>query len=72
MNKTLDLAFSRAAALPEAAQERIGRDLLDHLDALSKLRAEIDAGLEELNAGLGEPLDVEDLIRQARTEDGAR
>ena len=68
MSKTLDIALSRVAALPEAAQEKIGRDLLDRVEALSKLRDEIDVGLAELDAGLGAPLAVEDLIREARAE----
>ena len=72
MSKTLDIALSRVAALPEAAQEKIGRDLLDRVEALSKLRDEIDVGLAELDAGLGAPLAVDDLIREARAEHGRR
>ncbi len=68
MNKTLDIALSRVAALPEAAQERIGRELLDRVETLSRLRDEIDVGLAELDAGLGAPLAVDDLIRKARAE----
>jgi hypothetical protein len=68
MSKTLDIALSRVAALPEAAQEKIGRELLDRVETLSRLRDEIDAGLAELDAGLGAPLAVDDLIRKARTE----
>jgi len=51
--------LTKIAALPEAAQERIARDLLDRIDALSNLRAEIDIGLKELDEGLGSPLDLE-------------
>ena len=68
MVKTLELAITKAAALPEAAQEQLGRELLERIDSLSKLRAEIDAGVRELDAGLGEDLDIEDVIRQARDE----
>lgn len=68
MSDTLDLAFSKAAALPEPARERIARELLDRIEVLSRLRAEIDIGLSELDAGLGRPLDVDDVIRQARAE----
>ena len=63
---TLDLAFAKAAALPEAARERVALDLLDHIESLSRLRAAIDEGLAELDAGLGAPLDIEALIAQAR------
>ena len=70
MVKALELAIAKAAGLPEAAQEQLGRDLLERIDALSSLRADIQVGLDELDAGKGEPLDVEELIRQARNELG--
>jgi hypothetical protein len=44
MSKTLDIDLSRVAALPEAAQEMIARELLDRVETLSKMRDEIDAG----------------------------
>jgi len=72
MVKTLELALQRAAALPEAAQEQLGRELLDRIESLAELRAEIEIGIRELDAGLGKELDVEDVIRQARAEHGRR
>ena len=68
MVKTLELAMTKTAALPEAAQEQLGRELLERIDTLAKLRTEIEAGVRELDAGLGEELDIEDIIRQARDE----
>ncbi len=49
MVKTLELAVARAALLPEAAQEQIGRELLERIDALADLRAAIDIGIRELD-----------------------
>ena len=66
MVKTLELAFSKVAALPEAAQEQIGRELLDRVDALKRLQAEVEIGIRQLDAGEGRPLDIEDVIKQAR------
>jgi hypothetical protein len=66
MTKTLELAISKAAALPDAAQEQLGRELLDRIEALEELRAELDIGLQELDAGLGKELDIEDVIKKAR------
>ena len=63
MVKTLELAMSKAATLPEAAQEQLGRELLDHIETLTELRAEIEIGIKELDAGKGEELDIEELIR---------
>jgi hypothetical protein len=68
MVKTLELAMTKAAALPEAAQEELGRELLERIDNLAKLRGEIEAGARELDAGLGEDLDIEEIIKQARDE----
>jgi hypothetical protein len=71
MVKTLELAISKVATLPEAAQEQLGRELLGRIESLERLRAEIDVGLRELDAGLGEELDTEEFIRQADEEDAA-
>ena len=48
------------------------RELLEHLDALAQLRAAIDIGVRELDAGQGEPLDIEEVIAQAWKEQAAR
>ena len=68
MTKTLELAVAKAAALPEAAQERIAYELLERIDSLSVLKAAVDDGVAELDAGLGTPLDIEEVIRDARAE----
>ncbi len=64
MVKTLELAMSRAAALSEAAQEQLAREILDWIDALERLRNAVEVGTRELEAGKGEPLDLEDMIRE--------
>jgi hypothetical protein len=38
------------------------------VETLAALRAEIEIGIRELDAGLGKELDIEDLIRKAREE----
>ena len=68
MVKTLELAMTKAATLPEAAQEQLGRELLERIDTLAKLRTEIEAGVRELDAGLGVEFDIEDIIKQGRDE----
>jgi hypothetical protein len=68
MSDIPDLAFAKAAALPEPAREKIARELLDRIEALSRLRLEVDAGLAELDDGLAASLDLEGLIREARAE----
>lgn len=66
MVKTLGLAFSKAAALPEAAQEKIGREVIDYIDKLNALRADIESGIRQLDAGEGRELDIDDVLRRAR------
>jgi hypothetical protein len=66
--KTLALALLKAAKLPEAAQEALGRELLERIDELTQLRAEIEIGLKELDAGPGKELDVEELLCELHTE----
>jgi hypothetical protein len=70
MSKALQLAMTKAASLPEAAQEQLGRELLERIEILTRLRADIDVGIQELDAGLGEELDVEEFIRQLHDEHG--
>ena len=68
MVRTLELAITKISSLPEAAQEQLGRELLERIEALQQLRAEIEVGIGELDAGKGEELDIEDVIRQARAQ----
>jgi len=68
MVRILELAISKAAALPEAAQEQLGREMLKRIATLAELRAAIEIGVRELDAGEGEPLDIEEVIGQARKE----
>jgi hypothetical protein len=70
MTKTLELAISKALQLPEAAQDQLGRELLERIDTLDRLRAEVQLGVDELDAGLGETLDIEAVIREAKAMHG--
>ena len=68
MVKILEIAISKAASLTEAAQEQLGREILERIETLAQLRAEIEIGIRELDAGMGEELNIEDVIREARAE----
>jgi uncharacterized protein (UPF0335 family) len=72
MTKALQLAMTKAAALPEAAQEQLGREILERIERLNELRAAIEVGVRELDAGLGEELDFDELLDQLRAEDASR
>jgi hypothetical protein len=66
MVKTLKLAIAEVETLPDAAQERIGRELLAHIEKLRTLRADVAKGIKSLDEGSGRELDIEDVIKRAR------
>lgn len=70
MTKTLQVAMGKAAGLSEAAQEQLGREMLERIDSLDELRAAIEVGIAQLDAGEGQPLDIEDVIGEARAAHG--
>ena len=72
MVKMLELAISKAAALPEEQQEALGRDLLRRIDAMAELRADIEEGLAQLNAGLGRELDLDAFLKRMHEEHGRK
>jgi hypothetical protein len=66
MVKTLERALAEVARLPEAAQEKIGRELLAHVEKLRSLRETINRSIErggsytdeEVEAGVAARLDA--------------
>src|ERR1700757_534193 len=69
--KALDIAISKAQQLPDSVQEQIGRDVLLRIEKLEQLRADLQIGIDELDAGEGRELDLADVINEARREYGA-
>ncbi len=65
MIKILKEAIDQVTALPEADQEQIGRDLLEHALKIRALRADLQAGLD---AGRGKELDIGDVLKRARSK----
>jgi hypothetical protein len=63
MVRALEQAIAQLTQLSEADQEEIGRKLLSHVEKLIALRAEIDKGLNSLDAGRGVAANVEDIVR---------
>jgi hypothetical protein len=70
--KTLELAMDKAATLPAEVQEQIGRDVLERVDQVARLRAELEVGIRQLDASLGEPLDIEEIIATAHANYGRK
>jgi hypothetical protein len=63
MVKSLEQAIAEVAALPDADQEQIGRQLLSHVEKLRSLREELDKGTRSLDAGTGKAVDIDEFIR---------
>jgi len=70
MAKILREAMEEMSNLPEADQEKIGRELLSHLEKLRRLRVEIDKGIQSLDAGRGKALDIEGFLRDMNARRG--
>ncbi|MSP32666.1 MAG: hypothetical protein EXR03_07600 [Pseudolabrys sp.] len=68
MTKVLAEAIAKIEALPEATQEHVARELIAYLEKLSALRAEVDIGIRQLDAGKGKELDIEEFLRKARAQ----
>jgi len=66
--RSVELAFTALASLPERDQDRMGQQLLTYIDRLLALRAEIDRGV--FATGEGETLDIEDFLRQQHERHG--
>jgi hypothetical protein len=62
MTRELQQAFEAASRLPDAEQDRIGRELKAYLGKLERLRADIDEGIRSLDAGEGRQLEIEELL----------
>lgn len=72
MSKVLERAIAEVEGLPEADQEEIGRQILSHVEKLRRLREEIDKGLRSLDAGKGEPLDIDEFIAEQNARHAGR
>jgi hypothetical protein len=70
MVKILEQAIAEVANLKETDQEEIGRKLLAHIEKLRQLRADIDQGINSLDAGKGAPLDIDEFVRDVNDKHG--
>jgi hypothetical protein len=70
MTKTLKQAIEQLATLPAQAQEKIGDQLLLHIEKTQRLRARIEAAIKSLDRGDKRELDMDDIIKRARARYG--
>ncbi|HLH87797.1 MAG TPA: hypothetical protein VKX28_05010 [Xanthobacteraceae bacterium] len=62
MAKAVETAIEALRSLPERDQERMGRQLLSHIEKLLALRLEVDKGSRALDEAAGDVLDVEEFL----------
>jgi hypothetical protein len=65
VSKIFKDAVAEAASLPDAAQEKIGRELRAYVGKLRRLRGDIEQGVRSVDAGAGKAVDIEDVIARA-------
>ena len=70
MTSVFQEAIAEVERLPAAAQDKIGEELLLHVDKLRQLRAKLDKGMQSLARGEGRELHIEDVITRARAQHG--
>jgi hypothetical protein len=72
MTKVFKDAIDTVATLPEADQDEIGREILDHVEKIRALRVDLQAGIAFLDAGEGRIIHMSDVIARARTRNAKR
>lgn len=68
MAKALELAIVKLAGVSRDQDAWFGRELRTQVHAMSRLRADIEVGLRELDPARGRERDREDLLQQGRFE----
>ena len=64
--------MAKVATLPMETQEKIGEELIAHVEKVKRLRGELEKGITSLDRGEGKELDMNDVIGRARREYGSR
>jgi hypothetical protein len=68
MTKLLRDAMAKVEALPAPVQERIAQELIGYVDKINALRADLNEGLRQLDAGQEREIDFDQLLKRARAE----
>jgi hypothetical protein len=70
MADKLKRAFDNISALPTATQERIGEELLLHVEKVRRLRSKLESAADSLDRGGGRELKIAEVIDRARAQYG--
>lgn len=72
MTKLLEQAIETVRSLSEADQDRIANKLINYIDKLVALRADVDVGIRQLDAGEGRELNIDELLREIHEKHNKR
>jgi hypothetical protein len=72
MKTLLEEAIAKVTTLPRAAQEKIGEELIAHVERTEHLRSDRQKGVRSLARGEGRELDMTEVIKRARAQHGER
>lgn len=70
MTNALKQAIQKVSKLPPAAQERIGEELLLHVEKVRRLRSQLETAADSLDHNGGRVLKIADVIKRARARYG--
>jgi hypothetical protein len=72
MKTAFEVAVRKAKELPAETREQIGRDVLLRIEKLERLRADLQIGIDQLDAGQGSAIDITDIIIRAHRQHGPK
>ena len=70
MKDTFKQAFEEASTEPEAARQKIGDNLLLHVEKARRLRSHLQTAAHSLDRGKGRELDLSEITKRARAQYG--
>lgn len=70
MTEALKQAIDELATLPAPAQQRIGEELLAHVEKIRSLRSQLDTAAASLDRDGGREVTIDDVIKRARARYG--
>ena len=70
MANAINRAIEKVATLPAETQERIGEELLSHVEKVQRLQSKLGAAAHSLDHGGGRELKMAEVIDRARAQYG--
>ena len=72
MTKLLEEAMAKVSTLPAETQEKIGEELIAHVEKVKHLRGALQKGLNSLDRNEGKEVNMSKVVGRARRQYGSR